>query len=203
MTDKGLLVVLSGPSGSGKDTVLGRITKSCEWINRSISMTTRARRGNELDGKDYYFVTREYFEKTLAEDRMLEHAEYAGNYYGTPKKPVDDMLAQGKTVILKIEVHGAAEIRRLYPDSVSIFVMPPSVSELEQRLRGRDSEDEEQLRQRMFIANNEMRRATEYDYIVVNNTVEKAVEDIETIIKAEQFRTKRNIERISEVINNV
>ncbi len=203
MNDKGLLIILSGPSGSGKDTVLSSlISDTAEYI-LSISMTTRQRRSNELDGRNYYFVTREYFEKKISEGCMLEYAEYAGNYYGTPKKPLDDMLAIGKTVILKIEVQGAEKIREIYPDAISIFVLPPSVAVLEQRLRDRDSEDEEELRRRMFIANSEIRRATEYDYIVVNDVLDEVVEDIKTIIKAERFKTKRNTERISEVINNV
>ena len=203
MLEQGLLVILSGPSGSGKDTVLTSLTAKDSGMKLSISMTTRPKRGNELDGGDYYFVTREYFEKKITEGSMLEYAQYAGNYYGTPKRPVDDMLARGETVILKIEVQGAEKIRAIYPDAVSIFVMPPSVSVLEQRLRGRDSEDEEELRRRMFIANSEIRRATEYDYIVVNDVLDRAVEDIETIIKAEKFKTKRNVKIISEVMNNV
>ena len=121
MLEQGLLVILSGPSGSGKDTVLTSLTAKDSGMKLSISMTTRPKRGNELDGGDYYFVTREYFEKKITEGSMLEYAQYAGNYYGTPKRPVDDMLARGETVILKIEVQGAEKIRAIYPDAVSIL----------------------------------------------------------------------------------
>lgn len=203
MNKSGLLVVLSGPSGSGKDTVLERLAVPGSGVNVSISMTTRRRRDNELDGVNYYFVTRDYFEKKIAEQKVLEFAEYAGNYYGTPKEPVDVMLSKGETVILKIEVQGAAKIRKLYPEAVSIFIMPPSLKALEQRLRGRESEDEEELSRRLFIADNEIRRAVEYDYIVVNDVLDRAVEDIDTIIKAERLKTSRNKNTISEVINNV
>ena len=134
---------------------------------------------------------------------MLEYAEYADNLYGTPKAPVDEMLRNGKAVILKIEVQGAEKIRKIYPEVISIFLMPPSVRVLEERLRGRNSEDEETLNHRLVIAREEIRRAPEYDYNVINDTVENAVAGIETIIKAERQKTFRNKKIISEVINNV
>lgn len=204
MNNNGLLVILSGPSGSGKDTVLECLTESRDNIHVSVSMTTRQKRDNETDGINYYFVNRDYFEKKIAEEKVLEFAEYAGNYYGTPKEPVDNMLAKGDTVILKIEVQGAAKIREKYPDAVSIFILPPSFKELEARLRGRESgEDEEELQRRLFIAQNEVRRAKEYDYIVVNDVVEKAAEDINTIICAEKHKNFRMKNTLREVMNNV
>ncbi|MBQ8943316.1 MAG: guanylate kinase, partial [Clostridia bacterium] len=136
MPDKGLLIILSGPSGVGKDTMLDCVNREIENINVSISLTTRTMRENEQNGLNYYFVTREYFERKLDEDAFLEFAEYGGNLYGTPKAPVDEMLSKGRNVILKIEVQGAEKIRKLYPDCVSIFILPPSVSVLEKRLRG-------------------------------------------------------------------
>ena len=203
MTDSGVLIILSGPSGSGKDTVLNKLTENRDDIRISISMTTRQKRNDEIDGLNYYFVSREYFEKKIADNNMLEYAEYANNLYGTPKAPVDEMLRNGKAVILKIEVQGAEKIRKIYPEVISIFLMPPSVRVLEERLRGRNSEDEETLNHRLVIAREEIRRAPEYDYIVINDTVENAVAGIETIINAERQKTFRNKKIISEVINNV
>lgn len=203
MTDRGILVILSGPSGSGKDTVLNKFLDGRNDAKVSVSMTTRAKREDEVDGVNYYFVSREYFEKKLSEDKMLEYAEYAGNLYGTPKAPVDEMLAEGKAVILKIEIQGADKIRKLYPDVVSIFLMPPSAAVLEKRLRGRNSEDEETINHRLVIAKEEMRRAADYDYVVINDTVENAAAGIETIINAERRKSFRNKKIISEVINNV
>lgn len=201
--DNGILIILSGPSGSGKDTVLNELVKERDDVKVSISMTTRQKRDGEIDGTHYYFVDREYFEKKIADNKMLEFAEYADNYYGTPKEPVDEMLSNGKAVILKIEVQGAEKIRKLYPNVISIFLMPPSMRVLENRLRGRNSEDEETVNHRLVIAREEMRRASEYDYIVVNDTVEQAVEGINTVINSERLKTVRNKKLLSEVINNV
>ncbi len=203
MTEKGILIILSGPSGSGKDTVLNALKKVDENVKVSISMTTRNPRPGDVDGVDYYFVTKDYFEKKIADNKMLEYAEYAGNYYGTPADPVDEMLSQGKAVFLEIEVQGAEKIRKRYDSVISIFLLPPSMRVLEERLRGRGTEDEETIQHRLFIAREEIRRAPEYDYIVVNDTIDNAVESIETIIKAERKKSFRNKTLISEVINNV
>lgn len=199
---KGMLIVLSGPSGSGKDTILNELTRRETDVNVSVSMTTRAKRDCEIDGVHYYFVTREYFERTIAENKALEYAEYGQNLYGTPKAPVDEMLAAGKTVVLKIEVQGAERIRSLYPEAVSIFLMPPSMSVLEERLRRRETNDEEDIQRRLSIAADEIRRATEYDYVVINSIVDYAVSDISAIIRAERQKTFRNKNIISEVLNN-
>ncbi len=203
MTDKGILIIFSGPSGSGKGTVLGNLLKKRDDVKISVSMTTREKRDGEIDGVHYYYVSREYFEKKIADSKMLEYAEYANNLYGTPKDPVDEMLKEGLAVILEIEVQGAEKIRNLYPDAVSIFITPPSTAVLEERLRGRNTEDEETVNHRLVIAREEIRRAVEYDYIVINDTVENAVNGIETIINAERLKIKRNKKILSEVINNV
>lgn len=203
MSERGILVILSGPSGSGKDTVLNKLCECNPDVKVSVSMTTREKRDDEIDGVHYYFVTREYFEKKISENRMLEYAEYAKNYYGTPAEPVDEMLSQGKSVILKIEVQGAEKIRNRYDDVISIFLMPPSLRVLEQRLRGRGTEDEETIQHRLFIAKEEIRKAYDYDYVVFNDTVENAVADIKAILCAEKRKIERNKKTVSEVINNV
>ncbi len=203
MTDNGILITFSGPSGSGKDTVLNKLIKKREDVKISISMTTRQKRDGEIDGTHYYFVDKDYFKKKIESGSVLEHAEYNGNLYGTPKEPVDEMLKAGKAVILEIEVQGAEKIRKLYPDVISIFLMPPSMRVLEERLRGRNTEDEETINHRLVIAREEIRRASEYDYIVINDTLENAVAQIETIIDAERLKTSRNKNLLSEVMINV
>lgn len=203
MIDKGMIITVSGPSGSGKGTVLGELIKRRGDVKISVSMTTRKKRNGEIDGVNYYFVNKEYFEKKINAGSMLEYAEYAGNYYGTPKEPVDEMLKAGKAVILEIDVQGADKIKEIYPNVIRIFIMPPSVSVLERRLRGRNTEDEETINHRLVIAKGEMRMASEYDFIVVNDELESAVKDIETIIDAERLKASRNKKFLSEVINNV
>lgn len=203
MIDKGMIITVSGPSGSGKGTVLGELIKRRGDVKISVSMTTRQKRNGEIDGVNYYFVNKEYFEKKINASSMLEYAEYAGNYYGTPKEPVDEMLKAGKAVILEIDVQGADKIKEIYPNVIRIFIMPPSVSVLERRLRGRNTEDEETINHRLVIAKGEMRMASEYDFIVVNDELESAVKDIETIIDAERLKASRNKKFLSEVINNV
>lgn len=202
MSAKGLLVIISGPSGSGKDSVLSLILNKEKWLQKSISMTTRKKRENEVDGVDYYFVTKDYFEKQISTKNMLESAVYSSNYYGTPKAPVDKWLNDDKTVVLKIEVQGAEKIKKMYPDSVSIFIMPPSMQVLEKRLRGRDTDSEESIRMRMDAAIGEIQCADKYDYIVFNDVLEDVVEDITAIIKAEKFKSTRMKKLVREVIKN-
>ena len=198
---KGLLIVLSAPSGCGKDTVLAQLEGKADF-RRSISMTTRAMRDGEADGVDYYFVTTEYFLKKLDQGQILEYTNFSGNYYGTPKTTVDDWLRNGETGILKIEVEGAENIKKMYPDSVGIFLLPPSMKVLEQRLRNRSSETEDEIQSRMTIAKNEVKHAVDYDYVVVNNDLDDAIEDIKAIIRSEKHKTDRSKNIIREVINN-
>lgn len=201
--NKGLLVLFSGPSGVGKDTILDVVLNKDKSLQKSVSLTTRAIRENEIDGKDYYFISFPEFERMISEGEVLEHAQYGSNLYGTPKAPIDKWLAEGKTVILKIEVQGANSIKELYPDSVAIFVLPPSMQELENRLRFRGTEDEQEIKERLEIARDEIHRSLDYDYFVVNENIESASDDVLTILKALDFSKKRMNNYISEVINNV
>ncbi len=192
MNPSGFLLVFSGPSGSGKDTVIQEILSHDDKTVVSISMTTRAPRVGEIDGKDYYFVTKEEFESHIANDEMLEWAQYGENYYGTPKAPVDNWIAEGKTVILEIEVQGADKIRQKYPDVRSMFLMPPSLRVLEDRLRARKTNTEADIERRLAVAKEEIGRANDYDYIIVNNRLEDAVEDALEII----FRHRRHLREV-------
>ncbi len=199
MHNDGLLVVLSGPSGSGKDTVLAELFKLDIGLVQSVSMTTRKPRDNEKDGVDYLFVDEDCFVSAIEEGKMLEYAKYGNNYYGTPKAPVDNWLNENKVVVLKIEVQGAGNIRKLYPDAVSIFLTPPNKQVLEERLRNRGSEDEEDVRRRLDIACRELERICEYDYVVVNDDLMDAVRDVKTIIFAEKLKVSRRNKILSEV----
>lgn len=190
----GFLLILSGPSGSGKDTVIDEIVKHDDKTIVSISMTTRAPRHNEVDGVNYYFVTKEQFEEKIANDEMLEWAKYGDNYYGTPKAPVFKWIEEGKTVILKIEVQGADKIRAKYSEVRTMFLMPPSMHILKERLISRQTESDEEVRQRIEIAKGEIARANDYDYIIVNNRLEDTVQDALEVI----FRHRRHLRTAAE-----
>lgn len=200
---EGMLILFSGPSGVGKDTVLDVVLNKDKTLQKSVSLTTRSRRENEIDGKDYYFISIPKFEHMINNGEVLEFARYGRNLYGTPKVPVDKWLAEGKTVILKIEVKGAAKIKKKYPDAVAIFLMPPSMKELESRLRFRGTEDEDDIRRRLEIACEEVKKSVDYDYVVVNDNLDSASDNVLTIIKSLDFTYKRMNNYISEVIKNV
>lgn len=200
---EGMLVLFSGPSGVGKDTVLDIVLNKDKNLQKSISLTTRDIRENEVDGKDYYFISKDEFENLIDQGQVLEFAKYGSNFYGTPKAPIDKWLNEGKTVILKIEVQGASKIKELYPDSVAIFVLPPSMSELENRLRSRGTENEEDIKKRLDIAREEVMRSKDYDFIVINDDLESASNNVLSIVKALDFSYKRMNNYVSEVINNV
>ncbi|MBR1860292.1 MAG: guanylate kinase [Lachnospiraceae bacterium] len=182
MEKKGILIVISGFAGAGKGTVVNRLREKYEGYALSISMTSRNPRPGDVEGKNYFFVTREKFEKTIAENGLLEYAEYCGNYYGTPKAYVEEQLEKGNNVILEIEIQGATNIKKAFPESLLIFITPPSAAELEKRLRGRGTETEEQIGKRLGRAAEESAGMDTYDYIVVNDEVEKCVDEIHSII---------------------
>lgn len=200
---KGLLVIFSGPSGSGKGTIMKSLLASRDDTVLSVSMTTRAPRPGEIDGYHYHFVTREAFQKTIEEDGFLEYAEYNGNFYGTPEAPIRRLLNEGKNVMLEIEVQGAEKVMDHRSDVVSIFITTPSFEELERRLRGRGTEPEEVIQGRMKTSQYELSRAFRYQYIVLNDEVEKAVDRINTIIDAEYMRYSRMENTILEVLKDV
>ena len=186
MPERGLLIVISGPSGSGKGTVLAELFKRRKGIFYSVSATTRSPRPGEVDGKNYFFLSKEEFEKSIASGGMLEYACYCGNYYGTPRAAVEERLARGEDVVLEIEVQGAHKVRGACPEAVSVFLMPPSVAELEKRLRGRGTESEETILGRLDTARTEMKIAHEYDHVVVNDDVVRAADEISDIIDSEK-----------------
>lgn len=198
--NKGLLIVVSAPAGCGKDTILERVLADNDNIFYSVSATTRAIRPGETDGVSYYFKSREEFEEMIKNSELLEYTEYCGNYYGTPKKAVMDMLEAGKDVVLKIEVEGAGNIKKMFPDCVMIFILPPSIAELDRRLHKRGTETEEVIQKRIETAKGELTYAVNYDYTIVNGALEKAIEDFETVVKAEKFRVSRNADLIKEIL---
>ncbi len=192
MAKRGMLIVLSGPSGVGKGTVRKEIfSQEGNNFDYSISMTTRQMRPGEVNGKDYYFVSKEEFEKEIADGGMLEYAQYVDNYYGTPLKYVNEMLDAGKDVFLEIEVKGAMQVREKVSDGLFIFLTPPDLMELRQRIINRGTDDLETIDKRMEKTKDEIEMMQNYDYAVVNDEVTKAAEKIKTIIRAERWRVKR------------
>ena len=187
-----LLVVLSGPSGSGKGTVLKQAMRSNPNIEVSVSVTTRAPREGEIDGVNYYFLTPEAFQNLLAEDGLLEWAEFCGNFYGTPREKIEQRLNEGKDVVLEIEVQGAMKVRAAFPDAVLIFNLPPSFEELKNRLTGRQTEPPEVVEKRLNTAVWEISQAENYGYVIVNDNVEDAANAFLSILSSEKCKTARN-----------
>ena len=196
---KGLLIVVSGPSGTGKGTVCGELLDSMPELAYSISATTRAPRAGEVDGKNYYFLTKERFEELISEGGFLEYANVYGNYYGTPLVKIQERLAEGNDILLEIDTQGALEVMKKCPEGLFIFLLPPSLGELERRIRGRGSETEESLKKRLGNAKAEIAIGEKYKYVVVNDTVKKAVARIKSIIVAEHALTEKNKELFEEL----
>ena len=199
---RGLLVVVSGPSGVGKGTIMRPFMERNQNVKYSVSATTRAPREGEIDGVNYHFVTKEQFENLIENDEMLEYARYSGNYYGTPRFAVEKNLAAGLDVVLEIEVKGAQQVRRRCPEAISVFIMPPSFQELSNRLHGRNTESEEKIMERLDIARSEMQLAYDYDFILVNDDVDEAVRQLEVILEAAKAMPKYMKDSIDEVNNN-
>ena len=194
---KGLLIVISGPSGAGKDTVCNRVIEEMKDTKISISMTSREPRGKEVDGVEYYFVSKEEFEERIKNNEFLEYAVVHNNqYYGTPKGKIEEDLSKGKNVILVIDIQGALKVKETVPEALFIFIMPPSMEELKDRLIKRQTESKKKILERFKTAYNEINEYTKYNYVVVNDKVDKAVEKVKSIIIAEKCRVDR-IEEIS------
>lgn len=201
LNNRGLLIVLSGPSGVGKGTVRKALF-NLEGHNLvySVSMTTRKPRCGEVEGSDYFFVSREEFEKRIENGKMLEYAEFVGNYYGTPVDEVEKQLEEGNEVVLEIEVQGALQVREKMTDAVFIFIAPPSMDALYSRLKKRGTEPEEVIQERIEKAKRELGLAYKYDYIVVNDEVNNAADRIMAIIRAEHAKTERTIHKYIELL---
>ncbi len=204
LSKKGILLVVSGPAGTGKGTVVRTMVEKSPDYALSVSATTRAPRFNEVDGVHYHFVTREYFEQLIADHQMLEYADYLGNYYGTPKNRVEQMLDEGINVILEIEVVGAMQIKEMIPDTVTILLLPPDFSTLEARLRGRGTNTEEDICNRLEKAKREVAQLSKYDYVVFNEegASEEAALQIMSIIDAEKHSAARNLHIPAEFTAN-
>lgn len=194
---RGLLIVLSGPSGVGKGTVRAAVFANNQFqYVYSVSATTRAQRPGEVDGKDYYFVSREEFETMIQNEDLLEYAEYVGNYYGTPIQKIEENLAAGHDVFLEIEVQGAMKVKERMPEGIFIFLAPPNLEELESRITGRGTDAAHVIQERMATAKEEIELMQHYDYVVVNDQVQHAVDKINAIIQSEHLKVERVVDQI-------
>ncbi|HIZ23710.1 MAG TPA: guanylate kinase [Candidatus Blautia faecigallinarum] len=197
--NKGVLVVISGFSGAGKGTVIRELLKKYQNYALSVSVTTRDPRPGEIDGKHYFFRTKEEFQELIQKDELVEYAEYVENYYGTPRAYVEEQLEKGKDVILEIEIQGAMKVKEKNPEALFIFVTPPSMEELKRRLIGRGTESMEVINSRLLKAREEAQWMEHYDYLAINDTVEECVECMHQIIQSEHSRMSRNQEFIDKI----
>ena len=203
MQNKGILMVISGFSGAGKGTLVKKLLSEYDNYALSISMTTRGPREGEQDGREYFFRTREQFEENIAKNGFIEYAQYCGNYYGTPKAYVEEQMQAGKDVILEIEIQGALKVKEKFPDTLLLFVTPPSAEELKNRLIGRGTETMDVIESRLARAVEEAEGIESYDYLVVNDVLEDCVEEVHQIIQNEHYRVNRNESAIQEMWNEL
>lgn len=203
MSDRGLLLILSGPAGVGKGTVCKALRERMPDLVYSVSATTRQPRPGEVEGVNYFFKSKEEFRRMIEQDELLEWAEYVGNYYGTPRAFVDSMLASGRDVILEIEVQGALQVKEKFPQGTFLFLAPPDLEELENRIIGRGTESEETIRKRMEVARAEIELMDHYDYVVVNDEIEWACDRIQAIITAEHLKRERQVHKYRKWLKEV
>ena len=196
---KGILVVVSGFSGAGKGTVMKRLLEKYDNYALSVSVTTRNPRPGEEDGREYFFRKKEEFEKLIEDDALIEYARYVDNYYGTPRSYVEEQLSKGKDVILEIEIQGAMKVKEKIPEALLVFVTPPSMEVLKERLTGRGTETEEVIASRLARAEEESHGIEGYDYLLINDTLEECVDTLHEIIRSEHFRTARNAEFLCKI----
>jgi len=197
--NEGLLVVISGPSGAGKGTICRSLTENAKDLELSVSATTRAPRTGEIEGKNYYFIDVEEFKRRVENGEFLEYANVYDNYYGTPKEKVVEKLQTGRTVILEIDIQGALKVKKAHPEGVFIFVVPPSIDELQKRIITRATDTIEVIGKRMKCVKDELDYATEYDYVVMNDSLEEAVSKIRSIIDVEKMKSHRNTDLIKKI----
>lgn len=202
MQEKGILLVLSGPSGAGKGTICKYLLSVNAGLRYSVSATTRQPRKGEIDGVNYNFISKQAFEEMIAANELLEYAEVYNNFYGTPSKYVSDLLEQNYDVILEIDPQGAKQIKEKFSEAVFVFILPPSLTELSERIYKRGTDNEQVIKLRLSQAVSELNCANEYDYIVLNDRVETAAEKIKSILKAEHCRVGRTIDMVSEICRN-
>ena len=196
MKKQGILIVVSGFAGVGKGTLMKRLVQNYDNYALSVSMTTRAPRPGEEHGREYFFVTKEDFEDKIAHEGLIEHAQYCGNYYGTPRAYVEEQMAAGKDIILEIEIQGAMKIKERFPKAVLVYVLPPSAMELEARLRGRATETEEKIKERLSRAYEESQGLEAYDYIIVNDDLDECEKRLHAILQSAHCTPKQNEEYI-------
>lgn len=199
--NKGRVYIIAGPSGSGKDSVMKKVFEKAPDIAFSISSITRAMRPGEVEGEKYNFISRECFEQMIANDELLEHNVFVGNYYGTPKAPVIECIESGRDMLIEVDVNGAEQIRAKMPDAVSVFIMPPSLEILKNRLTGRGTDSQEVIDKRLNEALREIASAKDFDYIVVNDDLETAADNFVAIMSTDRFKTDRNLELINKILN--
>jgi len=203
MVDRGLLLILSGPAGVGKGTVCKALRVRMPDLVYSVSATTRSPRPGEVEGVNYFFKSKEEFKQMIEQDALLEWAEYVGNYYGTPRQFVNEMLDKGRDVILEIEVQGALQVKKSFPQGTFLFLAPPDLNELENRIVGRGTETEEIIAKRMEVARAEIELMDHYDYVVVNDLIESACDHIQAIITAEHLKKERQVHKYRKWLKEV